>query len=94
MQLSEEIGTLAGRFREIEITFAGVPVLPPNWPQSWLRPQTSSAVLRFVESRFDEGRTPFEVAQVFPDAAAVSITPMSLREIFLAVARARRAAAA
>jgi ABC-2 type transport system ATP-binding protein len=43
MQLSEEIGTLAGRFREIEITFAGVPVLPPNWPQSWLRPQTSSA---------------------------------------------------
>jgi ABC-2 type transport system ATP-binding protein len=94
MQLSEEIGTLTGRFREIEITFGGAPVLPPNWPQSWLRPQTSSAVLRFVESRFDEGRTAFEVARVFPDAAAVSMTPMSLREIFLAVARARRVAIA
>jgi ABC-2 type transport system ATP-binding protein len=94
MQLSEEIGTLTGRFREIEITFGGAPVLPPNWPQSWLRPQTSSAVVRFVESRFDEGRTPLDVARVFPDAAAVSITAMSLREIFLAIARARRAAAA
>lgn len=54
IQFSEELSSLSARFREIEITLETPPDLPSSWPSSWLRPQTSAAVVRFVESRFDE----------------------------------------
>lgn len=93
LQLSEEITALAGRFREIEITLEAAPPLPPNWPASWLAPQASTAVIRFVDSQFDRERTTQEIRQVFPGAVHVSVNPMRLREIFVALAKAARKAA-
>jgi ABC-2 type transport system ATP-binding protein len=94
MQFSEESATLADRFREIEVTLDAAPPLSPAWPESWLKPQTSAVVIRFVESSFHEHRTSSEIAEVFPGAINVSIRPMSLREIFVALAKSRRKLAA
>ena len=94
---SEEMSTLTGRFREIEATFgaaAGMEVaspaaLPPNLPATWLQPQLSGAVFRFVDTQFSE-ETTARLALLFPEISGVSIEPMTLRSIFLAVARAGR----
>ncbi len=89
MLFSEETAALVDRFREIEVTL-DTPNAPAAWPENWLGPRTSAAVVRFVESRFATNRTPDEIANLFPGARNVSVRPMSLREIFVALARAKR----
>jgi ABC-2 type transport system ATP-binding protein len=90
---SEEMGTLASHFREIEVTLDTPPVLPAAWPQDWLRPETSSAVVRFVDSRFDQERSLDEIRRMFPNARNIAVNAMPLRQIFIALAKTRRQAA-
>ena len=90
LRFSEEMVTLANRFREVEVTFGTPPSLPSTLPESWLRPDTSASVVHFVASRFDERETPQQIRGVFPAATNITFTPMSLRSIFLALARAGR----
>ncbi len=92
LEFSEELSTLANRFREIEITLDAPPVLPAIWPRDWIRPESSAAVVRFIDSRFDRERTLDEIRHLFPNAQNISVTPMPLRDIFVALAKARRAA--
>ena len=93
LQFSEEMTTLTDRFREIEITLEAPTALPPDWPQQWLRPETSSALVRFTDSRFDRERTGAEISRLFPGARHVSVNPLPLREIFVTLARHTRKAA-
>ena len=93
LQFSEEMITLTDRFREIEITLEAPTALPPDWPQQWLRPEASSALVRFVDSHFDRERTGTEISRLFPGARNVSVNPMPLREIFVTLARHSRKAA-
>ena len=51
-----------------------------------MRPETSAAVVRFIDSRFDGDRTPADVRRLFPQARNVEFHAMSLREIFVALA--------
>jgi ABC-2 type transport system ATP-binding protein len=90
---SEEAGTLAERFRQVEVVFDGPPALPRDWPGHWMQPQTLGAVLHFVESQFDGERTSAEINRVFPAARKVEFTPMALKEIFVALAMAGRRSA-
>ena len=93
LEFSEELSGLAARFREIEVTLDAPPVLPAAWPPGWIRPESSAAVVRFIDSRFDRERSLEEVQKLFPGARNVSVTAMPLREIFIALAKTRRAAA-
>jgi len=90
---SEEMSSLTERFREVEVICDAQPVLPSEWPEAWMCPHTSAAVLRFIESRFDSEKTAAEIRRRFPDARNVSFTPMSLRAIFVAFAKTANEAA-
>ncbi|MGB7761024.1 MAG: ABC transporter ATP-binding protein [Bryobacteraceae bacterium] len=94
LRFTEEMGTLAGRFRQVEITFETPPPLPADWPAAWMRPETSAAVLRFIDSGFDGERTAAEIHRLFPLARNVDFHAMTLREIFVALAMAGRHAKA
>jgi len=93
LQFSEEMASLTARFREVEVSVDSPPNLPAAWPATWLRPETASAVVRFVESRYDDEQTAKEVRRVFPDCRRIEIHAMALRSIFVALARASRKAA-
>jgi ABC-2 type transport system ATP-binding protein len=93
LQFSEEMHTLTARFREVEVTLDPAPAPSVEWPSSWLNPDTSAAVVRFVESRFDEERTVADVRRLFGEGSRIAIDPMPLRAIFVALARSSRAAA-
>jgi ABC-2 type transport system ATP-binding protein len=93
LRFSEEMRTLTARFREVEVTMDAAPLLPVDWPSSWLNPDASAAVVRFVESRFDGERTATDVRRLFGEAARIAIDPMPLRAIFVALARSSRQAA-
>jgi ABC-2 type transport system ATP-binding protein len=93
LALSEEMEVLQGRFREVEITVGSPASLPEPWPDGWYDARSSAAVVRFVESRFDEQETPHRIGRLFPGARQVEFHPMSLRDIFVVLARAGRKAA-
>ena len=92
LQFSEELEALSARFREVVLTFETAPALPPQWPASWLQPEAVGPVVRFVESRFDTERTAAEVHRIFPDCRDMQAEGMPLRSIFVALAKASRAA--
>jgi ABC-type multidrug transport system ATPase subunit len=91
LDFSEEMNSLVERFREVEVTFESLPPLPAEWPEDWMQPDTSTAVLRFVDTRFDRERTASEIRRLFGDVRDVSFNPMSLRSIFVALAKHARA---
>jgi hypothetical protein len=47
-------------------------------------------VMRFIETRFDKDLTTAEIQRVFGEVRSMTFTPMSLRSIFLAMAKAGR----
>ena len=92
LQFSEELETLTARFREIVLTFDAAPPLPPDWPATWLEPETAGPVIRFVETRFDAQRTAAEVDRLFPGRRDMTANGMPLRTIFVTLAKASRGA--
>jgi ABC-2 type transport system ATP-binding protein len=88
LRFSEELTSLVDRFREVELTFDAPPTLPAQLPETWMRLNASAAVVRFVESRFDAERTTSAIRSVFGEVRNLVFTPMSLRSIFLAMAKA------
>jgi ABC-2 type transport system ATP-binding protein len=90
LKFSEEMTTLADRFREVDLTLAVPASLPQHLPDTWMQASASATAVQFIESRFDEERTNAEIRQVFGEPRNIAFAPMSLRSIFLAMARAGR----
>jgi ABC-2 type transport system ATP-binding protein len=90
LQFSEETDKLQARFREIEVTLPQAAALPADLPATWLKPVASGNVIRFVASDYVEGKSERRVKQLFPSSGSLSIAPMSLRSIFIALARTSR----
>ncbi len=94
LRFSEEMSSLAARFRQVEVTFDSSATIPSALPPEWKQARAAGAVLRFIDTGFDEARTAAEVRRIFPNARAVDFQPMDLREIFVALALAGREKAA
>jgi hypothetical protein len=65
---AEDAASLAARFREIEITLDSSVVRDTDWRGSWLGPEQSGTVVRFVESQFEENITTAEIYRRYPNA--------------------------
>jgi ABC-2 type transport system ATP-binding protein len=90
LKLAESASALQARFRGIECVVNETSRLPASLPQSWLVPEMAGHTVRFVESAYQAHASEAEVLRVLPDATNILVTPMSLREIFLALARTYR----
>lgn len=91
VELEEDGEALKARFREVDVSFDGEPVLPPDLPAGWLNIRSAGRSVRFVESYYEESSIRERVAAVFPQAVRHEVRPMSLREIFVALAKSHRA---
>jgi ABC-2 type transport system ATP-binding protein len=62
-----------------------------NLPTDWLHAEQAGRTLRFTASRFtNDGSFVAALQTALPNATHPEIRPMSLREIFVALARAYR----
>jgi ABC-2 type transport system ATP-binding protein len=93
MRFSEELSQLVERFREVQVTFDGPARMPEKAPENWMQMNASAAVMRFIASQFELERTKAEVRSAFGEVRDVTFNPMTLREIFLAMAKDARKAA-
>jgi ABC-2 type transport system ATP-binding protein len=90
---SEEMTVLGNRFRDVTVTVNEPTALPAKVPAAWLEAQTVDCVVRFVHSDFKDSETQRELAERFPGARNFEFEPMTLRQIFLAIAKTGRGAA-
>jgi ABC-2 type transport system ATP-binding protein len=87
LELSEETEKLRSRFREIEMTLPQGAVVPDNLPETWLKPACAGNVLRFIDSGYAEGESERRISSLFPAASNLAVSSLSLRNIFIALAR-------
>jgi ABC-2 type transport system ATP-binding protein len=85
------LAELHARFRRVEITVDASPALTVSQPPHWTGVQTSGRVVRVIETAYVPGETERLAAASFP-GGSVEVFPMTLREIFVAVARRQREA--
>ncbi len=90
LRVSESVSSLEGRFRNCHLTLAPGEELRTGLPDSWLLMESVGQRVRFVESDYREGTGLERVLSVVPAAKDVTATPMSLKEIFMALARTYR----
>ena len=90
LQLCEQVSSLQARFRKVEA------VLPTEGgdlgqiPESWLLVDHAGHRLSFVETQYSNGNTELDLHRRVPSCEQIGVNPMSLREIFLALARTYR----
>src|SRR5437773_1244718 len=100
--LCEPFMGLHARFRRIEVTTepSGVPLKPDTGevrlkpdtsPPEWIGVQYAGRIVRFVDTRYVAGETERRAQAAF-SARHVDAFPLSLREIFVAIAREGRMA--
>jgi ABC-2 type transport system ATP-binding protein len=88
--LMEPLAGLHARFRRVEVTTDEPLAAAPASPD-WIGPQVSGRIARFVMTRYSGPESDGEISAAFPDASFETY-PMTLREIFVAVARQQREA--
>jgi len=84
--VEEPMASLLGRFRRVEVSLADSATAPATTPESWLGFAIDGRAARFVESSASPAA---EAAwrEAFP-GAAIESSPMSLRDVFVALTRA------
>jgi ABC-2 type transport system ATP-binding protein len=90
LQFSEEMTSLVGRFREIEITVKKLLEPSLSWPAAWQNVERSAGFVRFIDTSFDQEHSLAQVHTVFGSTDQISVRPMPLRSIFVTLARASR----
>ncbi len=89
LQFSEPTEQLQARFRRIEVEMGDGGESTGPLPASWLHLERAGVFARFVDSDYEPVRTEDACRGRFPQATVVA-HPMSLREIFVALARLER----
>ncbi len=90
LQFSEDMATLAGRFREIEIVTSGRMPSLRSLPPAWKNIERFDNCVRWVDTQFEHDRSMAEIHRVFGDAGQIAMKPMPLRAIFVSLAKASR----
>jgi ABC-2 type transport system ATP-binding protein len=89
LDFSEPIELLQSRFRRVEVTVGPSASVPIPTPASWMETERAGNLLRFVETRYPAADGDHALHAQFP-GAEVTARPMTLREIFVVLARANR----
>jgi ABC-2 type transport system ATP-binding protein len=88
--LSEPVADLQTRFRRIELILSDPRESLPTLPPTWLGAEHAERVIRATVTDFREAETESIARALFPPLQSFTAAPMSLREIFIALARAHR----
>lgn len=90
LQLCEQVSSLQARFRKVEAVLPSEGGDPGQVPESWLLVDRAGHRLSFVETQYSNGNTEQDLQRRIPGCEQIVVNPMSLREIFLALARTYR----
>ncbi|QJE94410.1 ABC transporter ATP-binding protein [Luteolibacter luteus] len=90
VDLQEEVDSLQGRFRNVELWFDGETALPDELPSCWLNAKTTGRTITFSDAGYDESSSRDLYPRIFPGCRRQEVDRMTLREVFVALARSYR----
>ena len=90
--LAEPVASLLARFRRVEVLVDDGAHVPDGLPPAWLGATAAGRTMQFVDSAYDEADLPARVRALVPAARDLTAAPMTLRDIFIALARMFRLA--
>jgi len=93
LELAEPVAAMLARFRQVDVVVDGdanAAAVGPDIPATWLRPEAAGHTIRFVDSAFSDSDIGAAVRARYPSARDITVTPMSLRQIFITLARVYR----
>jgi len=85
--LSESVDSLQRRFRKVDVGTAGDAALPNSLPSSWLLPKTAGQRVELVHSSFENARAEAELRENLVGVESLETHRMTLKEIYLTLAR-------
>jgi ABC-2 type transport system ATP-binding protein len=90
LRLSEDGPSIRARFREVELTLDSPAAIPPDVPSNWLQLSSSGTTLKFIDSAFQQDTLQSEILHRFGAIQHAVFNPMTIRNIFLAIAKSAR----
>jgi ABC-2 type transport system ATP-binding protein len=90
IQLDESSESLLERFRSIEVVLDRESAPVNGLPVNWINVQTVGRSIRYIDTSFQNDAQAELIRSHFPTAVRHEAQPMSLREIFIALARTYR----
>ena len=87
LKLVESLDSLQARFKKINITLNSPLNRLPELSPAWLGLEHENRAVKFIDSAYQEKSLSESVYQLFPDCANIETTGMTLREIFIALAK-------
>jgi ABC-2 type transport system ATP-binding protein len=84
--LAEAVSSLLSRFRKVEVIESGDGLPKTRDEAGWLAQNAAGHTLRFVDTRHDRDDAFARIGAAYP-GADIRVEPMSLREIFMTMAR-------
>jgi ABC-2 type transport system ATP-binding protein len=91
--LSESMPGIRNRFRGIAIRAAAPLAVPDSLPAEWRQFAANENTACWMETSYDSEQSEARARQIF-GAVEISSTPMTLREVFLSLAKTTRTATA
>ncbi|MBB5350214.1 ABC-2 type transport system ATP-binding protein [Haloferula luteola] len=90
VHLQEEVTALQARFRQIELVTEEDLSAPLALPPDWVHLRVEGRAVRLVHGDYDEVRSKAVLLEHFSNPVHYEVRPMSLREIFVTLARSFR----
>jgi ABC-2 type transport system ATP-binding protein len=87
LMVNEKIEDLQHRFRQVEVTLSEALSLPASFPKEWLMPEHKERTVRFVDTQYQEGISEKRIQSMLPRCVDMVVQGMSLREIFVVLAK-------
>ena len=87
LKLAEKIETLQQRLRKIEVVLDSPITSLPSMPPQWLLPEFQGRTFVFTDSAFEEAKTEQQIKQLFPNCSTIQKQALSLRDMFITLAK-------
>jgi len=90
LKYSDKISTMQENFRSVEVITEGESKSLSSLPENWLNPEASGHTIKFVDNEYSAEKLKADLNANIPDFKDFNANPMSLRDIFLALAKTYR----
>jgi ABC-2 type transport system ATP-binding protein len=85
--ISEPLDQLLRRFQRLEITLPAAPLASIDWGKDILQAEKTDSSFNLVHQQFTGEATLAAIREKLPASSSIESSPMTLREIYLALAR-------
>lgn len=87
LMINEKTENLQRRFRQMELTLSEPLSNPMVFPDEWLLPEQKGRAVRFIDTQYQEGISEQKIRSLLPQCTDIITKGMTLRGIFLVLAK-------